>query len=257
MPVAEIKIRTTHDGTQAERSMNSLKKSMEEVADTVTGKLGRSIAGLFGVEKIIQFGRAVTATVDDVGKLVEKLREGKETLEGVKKEADMAPSHVGALAGISEAGKPTTTKWNNFKAYAARFFYGVMGSAIPTGMLLGDEDFEAKRAHALFGDLGTLGVAGMQGQYAKQQAKREALRQQRIKEIIDAEENATGHRGGFGYQAGVNDPNRYFMPGIPDASTIRAHRSVELERQSLEELRRITRILDRGPSTNSGTVFPQ
>lgn len=254
MPVAEIKIRTTHDGTQAERSLGNLEKSVDRLSSTVSTKLSRAIAGLFTVEKVVMFARSVDETVSSVGKLVEKLREGKSTLEEVNKKSGLAPSSTGSLAGIDETRGKQLGVWSNVKALAARAYY-LAASTAQVQAFTGDPLASNKAAHAIYGDLGTLGVADMQGILATQQAKKEELRQQRIKEIIDAEENSTGRKSGFGYQAGVT--GRYFGPGIPSFETQQAHRSVDLERQSLDELRRITRILDRGPSTNSSTVFPQ
>lgn len=254
MPVAEIKIRTTHDGTQAERSLGNLEKTVEKLGSSVTSRLTGAMAGLFSVEKIVSFARSVDESVASVGRLVEKLREGKTTLEEVQKKSGLAPSSTGALAGIDETRGKQLGIWGNVKALAARAYY-IAASTAQVQAVTGDPLASNKAAHAIYGDLGTLGVADMQGRLATQQAKKEELRQQRIKEIIDAEENSTGRKSGFGYQAGVT--GRYFGPGIPSFETQQSHRSVDLERQSLDELRRITRILDRGPSTNSSTVFPQ
>lgn len=252
MPVAEIKIRTTHDGTQAERSLDKLGKQVEKLGSTIGSRASAAMAGLFSVEKIVSFARSVDETVSSVGKLVEKLKEGKITLDDVKKESGLVAGNTGSLAGIDASRSEQPGIWKNTKALAARAWY-LMGATAQVQAVTGDPKADEKAAYAIYGDLGTLTSAEMQGKVANQKARNEARRQQAIKELIDREMSGP-EGGGQGFNPVTG---RYFGPGLPSAATQQAHRSIELERQSLDELRRISNILDRGPSTNSGTAFPQ
>lgn len=263
MPVAEIKIRTTHDGTQAERSLDNLEKKVDKLGKTMGGKLQSAALSFFSIEKVLQFTSAISESIVKMEALVDKVRSGKATIDEVSKESGVSKYNLGTSAAIGEAsGIPTKGKWDNFVSRLTRYAIGGVGSMGGLPLITSALDsagvgwasrFETMRAHALMGDLGTLDSAGMEGKVANQRARNEARRQQAIKELIDREMSGP-EGGGQGFNPVTG---RYFGPGLPSSATQQAHRSIELERQSLDELRRISNILDRSPSTNSGTAFPQ
>lgn len=254
MPSAELNIKTTHDGTQAERSIDRLQTNIEKFGSTVSGKISRAMSGLFALDRILTFNRALEKTIADVGSMVDKLKEGKATVEEITKGSQLAPPNVGSLAGMSSVDKRNRSVWENMKALTARAWYG-LGGAFVSENITGSQEGMAKAAHALFGELGTLGVAEMQGRLKTQKATREERRQQAIKELIDREYGPAEGRNVFTEMAPIT--GRYFGPGVPDYRTQQNQRSVEIEQRQLETLNRIMRILDQGPSSGGGTAFPR
>ncbi len=103
MPSAELNIKTTHDGTQAERSIAKLEQTIERLGSNVSGRITAAFAGLFSVEKILQFGKAIDATLSKTAELVDKIRQGKATIDDLDK------------TGVSREQAGFATEYQKFK----------------------------------------------------------------------------------------------------------------------------------------------
>ena len=259
MPTAELNIKTTHDGTQAERSIDRLEGRIKQFGDSVGDSISKKLMNFFSAGALIGFAKAAGESVDKVGALVDKLKEGKQQIEEIQKQTGLSRSDAGALAGISEAGNATDKQNAGYKARAIRAFYGIVSPLF--GGPLWNENLAEKAAYALYGDrLGTLGVAQQEGKLSLQKARLEKIRQETIKQIVDREMSDKPEADGPGTNFSTSAlKGRYFGPGIPDQKTLllvyKFDRQMELERQSLEVSKKILRALDRGGGPP--TTFPQ
>lgn len=132
MPSAELSIKTTHDGTQAERSMARLEASIERLGRSVTGRVAGAFASLFSVEKIIQFGKSIDNTLTKTAELVDKIRQGKATMDELDK-TGVSREQAGFATEYQRFKQAMSGPLENLKMVLARV--GIAGVAMNRTML--------------------------------------------------------------------------------------------------------------------------
>lgn len=190
---AELKIRTTHDGTQAEASLNRLNEAVKKLKGHFSGQATTFALSFFSVEMVKKFAAAIDNAADKVSKLIDKVREGKKDLNDMIRES-----------GISEQGVSVANEYTKFKTSVGiktdsilnevlRALVLSVGSSGLGAAIMGDP--RNVQARALFASALSPDIARqlLEGdvQAAIDARNAEADRQATIKWIQDQELNAT------------------------------------------------------------------
>jgi len=170
--VAEVKTEFTADGAKAQVAIRQLEKSIENLANKAGRNLGNRFTALFSVAAINGFVRAMDRAALSMAEMVDKIREGKKSIDDINK-IPQVREQMGFASGYQDWKKQFKVSWD---LQMTELFRGII-AGIGRTPGLGNLAFMSENFHDLYtiaeyGDLGAMDAAEAQGKLSSKQKTR-------------------------------------------------------------------------------------
>lgn len=247
---AELKFRATLDGAQAESAMRRLETSMNNMGTRIANNLTSKFASFLSVEMALKFAKALDKSALKLAEMVDKIREGKATVEEIER-AGTSRSDLGFAAGYKETRDKMSVDFEGIGTKMLRGAIGLFGSTSIGGIALSrfSENANEMLARSLYGDLGDIDAAAAQGKLAKKLEEKGKTKAQAAKDAAKAVEETSLKRGFNKLQS---------IGAYANTDFSMARTAIRIESDQLVELRKISKAVSIAKFNNgSQDIFPQ
>lgn len=242
--VAEVKTEFTGDGAKVQHVIRQLDGALDRLANKASKDTSKKLMNLFSVGAVMSFVYAIDRAVERMGELVDKIREGKDSIDKI--EARNPAVNRGNLAFGAEYSQNKEVLNDTRDSLLTAIARGLIVSTPVSALASMFSDTWGKiYATALHGDLGQIGVAEMESKLAKQKEVRDKPKETRSADKI---ERVDSFKASFSNLQKVG-AFAYESDGL-----------MRIQQQSLQQLIAIRQLIAAGrlnTSTTGDQIFPK